>query len=164
MLRKWVLMLTFATGAVAGLAAIGSAAADDAKEAKDAAVRAKTPLQKVMVKMDAQLKAIQKVSSSAARFKKSASGKDVTAAAEELVKLGAETRKFTEPAVAQKKPQQKWEDYTDLYVAASKDMAKVAKKKDFSEIRQAYKLLDSSCTNCHGLFRPKTGGDEFGGP
>ena len=43
-------------------------------------------------------------------------------------------------------------------------MATVARKNDYPAIKKAFKDLDNSCTNCHGLFRPKTGGDEFGSP
>ena len=126
--------------------------------------KAKSPLQKIMNKMEDQTKAIQKVASSAARFKKAGKGKDIVPAAEELVKLGKATRKFTEPAVTQKKPQKKWDEYTDQYILASEEMGKVAKKGDFQEVRKALKSLDLSCSNCHGLFRPKTGGDDFGTP
>ena len=162
MLRKWVLLLTSAAGAIACLAAVAWVAGD-AREAKAAAdEQAKSPLQKIMVKMDEQTKAIQKVSSSLARFKKAGSGQDLVPAAEQLAKLGEDTRKFTEPAEAVKKPQQKWDEYTDQYILAAGEMAKAAKKKDFQEIRKAFKSLDQACTNCHGLFRPKTGGDEFG--
>ena len=162
MRRKWFLLLTFATGAVVGLAAIGSAD-DDAKESKATADQAKTPLQKVMVKMDEQLKAIQKVSSSAARFKKS-NKKELVPLAKELIKEGAETKKFTGPAEELKKPRKKWEEYSDQYVVVAEEMLKIVEHGDYQEVRKGLKNLDLSCSNCHGMFRPKSGGDDFGNP
>ncbi len=158
MSRKWVLLLSVALGTAAGLAAVSSVAADDT----DAKAKAKSPIQKLMIKMEEQTKAIQATISSPARFKKAGSGKDIAPAAEELVKMGKENGKFTEPAVSQKKPQQKWVEYNAAFVLASEEMIKSAKKKDYQDLRKALKSLDSSCSNCHGLFRPKTGGDEFG--
>ena len=163
MLRNRVLPLTFATGVVACLAALTSAA-DDAGKAPGAGDTPKSPLQKAMVKMEDQTKAIRAVSTSPGRFKKSAQGKELVKAAEDLITLSTETRKYTEPAETLKKPQAKWEEYADQCLAASKEMAAVTKKKDYAGVRKALKELDNACTNCHGLFRPKTGGDEFGNP
>ena len=169
MIRKWVLLLPFATGVIACVAAVSSFAGDE-KATTGAGDQAKTPLQKIMNKMDDQTKAILKAASSAARFKKSGSGPEILNAAEELVKYGEETRKFTEPAETQKKPQKKWDEYTDLYIAAIEEMGKAARKKDFNQIRKAFKTLDSSCSNCHGpsARRPaattSTRDDTPGGP
>lgn len=163
MLRNRVVLLASAAGVVACLAAVSSVA-DDAGKSAAADAAAKSPLQKGMVKMEDQTKAIRAVSTSPGRFKKSAQGKDLVLAAEDLVRLSKETRKFTEPAVALKKPQAKWEEYADQCLAASQEMVGASRKKDYAGVRKALKELDNSCTNCHGLFRPKTGGDEFGNP
>src|SRR4051794_6551973 len=102
MLRDRILLLTLAAGATACLAAVSSLA-DDAGTAPSAADAVKTPLQKAMVKMEDQAKAIRALTTSPGRFKKAAAGKEVAKGAEDLVKLSKETRKYTEPASALKK-------------------------------------------------------------
>lgn len=165
MLYKRVMPSIAVAFAVACLAAVAWAAGDEPKgDPAPGDSAAKTPLQKIMIRMEDQTKAIQKVASSPARFKKAGSGKDIVPAAEELLQLGKDSRKFTEPAEKQKKPQKRWDEYTDQYIVASEAMIKVAKKKDYQEVRKALKALDLSCSNCHGLFRPKKGGDEFDTP
>ncbi|MCA1685181.1 MAG: cytochrome c, partial [Planctomycetia bacterium] len=135
-------------------------AADDPP--KSASGKEKTPLQTIMIKMEDQTKAVRSLTSSAARFKKAGQGKGILPAAEALVKLAGRTRKFTEPAEVQKKTRKKWDEFTDQHLLASGRLVEVARKNDFAGIRQALKGVDNSCTNCHGLFRPKTGGDDFG--
>ncbi len=163
MLRNRLLSVTLTAGAVACLAAVASVA-DGAGKAPSAADAAKTPLQKAMVKMEDQTKAIRALTTSPGRFRKSAGGKTIVTGAEDLVKLAKETRGYTEPAEKLKKPQSKWEEYADQCLAASREMADVARKNDYNGVRKALKDLDNSCTSCHGLFRPKTGGDDFGSP
>ncbi len=149
MSRKWAVFAVTA-GLVAGLGALRSRAADDGKE--------KSPLAKIMVKVEAETKAIGDVTASAAKFKKTGAER-IGPAAEKLVEYGKETRKFTEPAEAQKQPIAKWNAMTDEYIAASEKMSKAAKKGELRDLRKAMTDLNKTCTNCHGAFRPKTGDD-----
>ena len=113
-----------------------------------------------MVKIEEETKAIRDVTASAAKFKK-VGAKDIGPAAAKLAEYGKETRKFTEPAEAQKQPLAKWNAMTDEYIAASQGMGKAAEEGALGDLRKAVTALEKTCTNCHGAFRPKSG-DDFG--
>ena len=150
MVSKWS-ALALSAGCIAGLVALQTRAEDDDKE--------KSPLARIMVKIDQQTKAVGKICSSTDKFKASGNGKAILPAAESLAELGKESRKFTEPSEAMKQPIAKWNAMTDEYIAASKALGAVAKKGNLADIRKAFKGLNTTCSNCHGAFRPKAGDD-----
>lgn len=148
MLSKWP-ALALSASCIAGLGAFPTRAEDEEK----------SPLAKIMVKIDEQTKAIGAACSSTAKFKASGKGKPIPPAAVTLAELGKETRKFTEPAEQMKQPIAKWNAMTDEYIVVAKAMEKAGKRGNLPEILKAYKALNNSCSNCHGAFRPKVGDD-----
>ena len=148
MSRKWAVFAVTAA-CVVGLGALRSWAGDD---------KEKSPLGKIMVKMEEETKAIRDVTASAAKFKK-VGAKGIGPAAAKLVEYGKESKKFKEPAEEQKQPLAKWNAMSDEYVTASEGIAKAAEKGELRDLRKAVTALEKTCTNCHGAFRPKTGDD-----
>ena len=148
MLSKWS-ALALSASCIAGLGAFQTRAEDEEK----------SPLAKIMVKVDLQTKAVGKICSSTATIKEPGSSKAIGLAAEALAELGKQTKPFTEPAEAAKQPVAKWNAMTEEYIAASKALGKASKKGTPAEIRKAFKGLNTACSNCHGAFRPKSGDD-----
>jgi cytochrome c556 len=145
MLRRWVVLAVVAS-CVASLAASVSIAGDK-----------NSPLAKIMKKIDAESKKIRDATSAAPKFKKAQ--KEVAASAEQLTKLGKQTREFKEPAEQQKKPFEKWTGFTDQYLTASQEIAKASAKGDLAAAKKGWTNLNNSCSNCHGAFRPEVGDD-----
>ncbi len=149
MFRRCVLLSTAACAvALALLTAGGSFAGDDED---------KSPLAKMMKKIDVQTKLIREGTKSLTKFKKANNGKDVAKAAAELAKFTKDFRDMKEPSEKMKKPFAKWTDLADRYDAAAKDMEKAANKGDFTASQKAWNPLFVSCSNCHGAFRPEVG-------
>jgi len=117
----------------------------------------KSPLAKLMKKIDGQTKLVRDGTKSLTKFKKASGGKDVAKAAAELAKYTKEFRDLKEPSEKMKKPLAKWTDLADRYEAAAKDMEKAASKGDFAASQKAWNPLYASCSNCHGAFRPEVG-------
>src|SRR4051794_7880794 len=115
------------------------------------------PLKKLMKTIDARTKTIRDATSTTAKFKGAGNGKDLVPVADELAKLGKETRGFKEPSEATKKPYDKWVDMNDRFVAAAGEVAKAARKGDLFGTRKAWSALNLTCSNCHGAFRPEVG-------
>jgi cytochrome c556 len=145
MSRTWAIMI-FAAGTVAVLA-VATTRADDDDEAK-------SPLAKIMKKIDSETKAIKAATATNKRFKESGKSKDVVASAKTLIDLGKQTRKFEEPSKKMNKPFEKWTDLTDRYIHAAEAIIQVAQKGDINGTRKAYTSLNNACSNCHGAFRP----------
>jgi hypothetical protein len=143
--------VTCAVSLAALALALGASAAagDDDKE--------KSPLAKLMVKIDAKTKLIREGTKSLTKFKKAGGGKDVAKAAAELASYTKEFRDVKEPSEKMKKPFSKWTDLADRYETAAKDMEKAASKGDFTASQKAWNPLYASCSNCHGAFRPEVG-------
>jgi cytochrome c556 len=147
MSRKWF-ALALTAGGIAGLGLIPGRAEDEVK----------SPLAKVMVKIDDHTKSVGAICSSTSKFKSAGNGKEIIPAAEALIELGKETRKFPPPEAA-KQPLAKWKAMTEEYITASQVLDKAAKKGNLPDIRKAFKSLNNTCSNCHGAFRPKAGDD-----
>jgi cytochrome c556 len=113
-----------------------------------------SPLHKLMEKVQVQNATILKGVRNPVQFKKSQ--EDVVKAAQELGKLGKEAKDFTEPAKEQKQPQEKWASMMEKFVKESDNFAKKAEEKDVKQIdvKNAYKDVQKSCTDCHDIFRP----------
>jgi cytochrome c556 len=150
MFRRYAI-LGATTGAVAlaslALAAGASRAQDDDPD--------KSPLAKLMKKIDSETKRVREGTKSITKFKKANNGKDVAKAAAQLVKFAPEFRDVKGPSEKMKKPFSKWTDLADRYLTAAKDMEKAASKGDFTAAQKAWQPLYVSCSNCHGAFRPE---------
>jgi len=121
-----------------------------------------TPLKKVMVKVQANNVIITRGTLTPAAFKKAQ--KNIVKASEELAKLGKEAKEIKDVATRAKdveKPEAKWDAYSDAFVKASEELAKVAGKSGVKpeEVKTALGILKKSCADCHGDF--KKGEDEF---
>ncbi len=112
-----------------------------------------SPLHKLMEKVQAHNSTILKGVRNPVMFKKSQD--KVVEAAKELSKLGKEARAFTEPAKEQKQPQEKWTALMDSFIKEADTFGETAAKKDIAqaEVKNAYKGVQKSCTNCHDIFR-----------
>ena len=108
-----------------------------------------------MKKIDGQTRLIREGTKSITKFKKADTSKNVAKAAGELAKYAKEFRELKEPSEKMKKPFAKATDLTDRYEAAAKDMEKAAAKGDFNASQKAWNPLYTSCSNCHGAFRPQ---------
>lgn len=150
MIRRFVMLgaVTAAVASVSLLLAVGaSLAGDDDSD--------KSPLAKMMKKIDVHTKIVRDGTKSRTRFTKNS--KDIAKAAAELAKYAKEFRDMKGPSEKMKQPFAKWTDLTDRYEVASKDMEKLALKGDFPGSQKAWKTLDNTCSNCHGAFRPEVG-------
>jgi len=134
---------------VAGLVAMGIAGAADEDE--------KSPLAKLMLKIDKETKLIRAGTKSRARFKSAQNGKDIAKVAGALAKYTKDFRDLKGPSEKMKKPFAKWTDLADRFEAAAKDMEKAASAGDFAAAQKAWNPLYASCSNCHGAFRPEVG-------
>lgn len=112
-----------------------------------------SPLHMLMEKVQASNATILKGVRTEANFKKSKD--EVVKAANELVALAKESRKFTEPAEKEKQPQAKWEEFTDAMIKESSKFAEAVAKPDMkqAEAKTAYRSVQKSCTDCHDVFR-----------
>ncbi len=112
-----------------------------------------SPLHMLMEKVQSNNATVLKGVRTAANFKKSQA--DVVTSAKELSKLAKEARKFTEPATDQKQPQAKWEELTDAMIKESDKFVELAAKTDAVQVdvKNAYKSVQKSCTDCHDVFR-----------
>lgn len=141
MLRRRI-VLSLAVGALV----VSAAWADDEE---------KSPLAKIMKKIDADFKSVRDATSTNAKFKNSGKGKKIIPTAKSLAALGKETRPFKDPSVKMKKPYDKWTDLVDRYLTATDDLIAAAQKGNLDGSRKAIAALNNSCSNCHGAFRPQ---------
>lgn len=145
MVRRVVLLSVVA--ALAPLWIVGAAADDDEK----------SPLAKLMLKIDKDTKLIREGTKSRAKFKNAHNGKDIAKAAGTLAKSTKEFRDLKGPSEKMKKPFAKWTDLADRFETAAQDMEKAASAGDFTAAQKAWNPLYVSCSNCHGAFRPEVG-------
>ena len=147
MLRTWALLSV--TAVTFALLVIGASRADDDDD--------KSPLAKIMVKIDKETKAIKNATATREKFKAAGNGKAILDSTKVLVEKGKETRKFEEPSKKMKKPLATWVDMTDRYLTSVGELSQAAKKGDLVASRKAYTALNVTCSNCHGAFRPEVG-------
>ncbi|GIW88935.1 MAG: hypothetical protein KatS3mg108_3259 [Isosphaeraceae bacterium] len=112
-----------------------------------------SPLHELMEKVQANNAVILKGVRTEANFRKSKD--DVVKAAQDLIELGKEARKATEPAQKEKQPQSRWEELTDAMIKESEKFASAVAKPDIkqADAKNAYKAVQRSCTDCHDVFR-----------
>jgi cytochrome c556 len=147
MFRTWA-RLSITAGTVASvLLAVAATRAQDDDEAK-------SPLARIMKKIDTETRAIKAATATNKSFKESGKSKAVVASARVLIDLGKQARKFEEPSKKMNKPFDKWTDLTDRYITAAGELIPVAEKGDINATRKAYTSLNNTCSNCHGAFRP----------
>jgi cytochrome c556 len=116
-----------------------------------------TPLHKLMTSVQKNDTTILKGTRTAVNYKKQQ--EDVVAAAKELAKLGAEAKKFTEPAKEKKVDQKQWEDACDAF---TKEVEKYStlladKATDQPKAKAGYREVKAKCTSCHEVFQPEEG-------
>ena len=141
MSRTWASMI-FAAGTVAVLSVAATRAEDDDET--------KSPLAKIMKKIDTETKAIKAATATNKGFKESGKSKGIVASAKTLIDLGKQAHKFEEPSKKMNKPFEKWTDLTDRYITAAEEIIQVAQKGDINGTRKAYTALNNTCSNCHG--------------
>jgi hypothetical protein len=71
----------------------------------------------------------------------------------EIVQTMAEINHFYKPKPAPKKNPKDWERFNDDMKAASKDLLEAIKARDQKRVTDAARKLNTSCTECHGVFR-----------
>jgi cytochrome c556 len=139
----------FTLAAATTLAAFGftALAAQDFGEKKE------TKTHKVMEKVQVQNGVILKGVRTPAQFSKSKD--DIVKAAKELVKLGKEAKDYTEASESQKQPQEKWVELMEKFIKETEDFTEKAEADDAkqAEIKDAYKAVQKTCSNCHDVFK-----------
>jgi cytochrome c556 len=143
MQRKWFVL---AGSMVAGLVVCaGLSSADD-----------EGPLHELMEKVNRNNAIVTKATKSETKYKKA--HKDVVKAAEELVKLGKESKPIKDAAKAArdvKDAEAKWDAMMDDFIKASEELAKVVgdAKTTVIQAKSAHTAVRKSCTPCHEVFR-----------
>jgi cytochrome c556 len=145
MKRKWA-VLAF-TSVFSALAVTAISFADDDE---------KSPLHKVMEKVQADNSKITKGVRNAVMFKKSQ--KDVVAAAEDLVKQAKEAKPLDEGAkktAGVEKAAEKWASLSDDFIKEAEEFAKFVVKDDVKQeaAKDAYKKVSKTCGACHDIFK-----------
>ena len=141
MVRKWMILgasMTFCTTLLAGF----SMADDD-----------DSPLHKLMEKVGKQNNAIKKSIRTEVAYKKAISDGSLVKVTDELIKLGKESRAFTEPAEKEKKTQEEWTKLVDDFVAKTEKFKGVIGKGDAAAAKDSVKGINASCTSCHDVFK-----------
>jgi cytochrome c556 len=112
-----------------------------------------SPLHKLMEKVSAKNNAIGKGVRTLAAYKKAQ--KDLPGLADELIKLGKESRDATEPAKKQKKSQGEWVKLSDDFVKKTEEFKALVSKADTkqAEAKSAHNVVKASCTACHNVFK-----------
>ncbi len=112
-----------------------------------------SPLHQVMEKVQKNNSAVLRGVRNTASYKKSQ--EDVAEAAVALVKLAKEARPLgKEVSEAQKKEVKEWETLTDAWILESEKFSKlVTDKAEQPAVKDAYKAVSKTCTNCHEVFR-----------
>jgi cytochrome c556 len=147
MVGRKIFTVVAASAAVGILLGLSSVVAQDDND---------SPLHKLMTKVQQNDTTILKGTRTAVNYKKQKD--DVVKAAEELAKLGKESRKFTEPAKEKKKPQKDWEDKSDAFVKEVEAFAGTLANKDTDQVKAkaAYKAVKQKCADCHDIYKPDT--------
>jgi len=154
--RKWIGFAVVATlVAASGLASRLSVAQDQKNHDEP-----KTPLGKIMEKVQKLNIALNRTTGTAERFKKAQ--KDVEKDAAELAEL-AKLAKDGKPlkqaylknAKNESAPQKKWDDIMDAFAKTSKDLADAAAKEgaDQKKVKKQFQLVKKTCSDCHTVFR-----------
>lgn len=143
MQRKWF-VLTASMAAGLALCAGLSVADED------------SPLHKLMEQVQAKNTVITKGTRTETAYKKGR--KEVLKAAEELVKLGKESKPMKDAAKKArdvKDAEAKWDAMMDDFIKASEDMVKVLSNEaaDQKAAKAAHTAVKKSCTPCHDVFR-----------
>ena len=141
--RKWIALA--ASVSLSLTMAGGLTMADDQEEG--------TPLHKVMEQVQKNNSAVLRGVRNSASYKKSQ--EDVAEAGVKLLKLAKEARSMgKEVAEAQKKEVAEWEKLTDEWISETEKFNKlIADKAEQSDVKDAYKVVSKTCTNCHEVFR-----------
>ena len=140
MLRKWTTLAAAVTGVI--IAASGLSFADE-----------DSPMHKLMEKVNAKNGAITKGVRTAVAYKKAQ--KELPAIADELIKLGKESRDMDESVKKQKKSMAEWQKLTDDYIKACEQFKEIVSKSSTkqTEAKSAHTQLKATCTACHNVFR-----------
>lgn len=136
-------MVLAATAITAALMATGYSAARDED----------SPLHKLMEKVQVKNAAILKGVRNQVNFKKSQ--KDIVTAAKDLNKFAKEAKDLPpdEAKPAEKKAQ--WDSLMDDFIKQAADFGDAAEKADAQQpdIKNQYKKVQKTCTDCHKVFR-----------
>jgi len=148
MKRKWITLavsLSLALGL--GLSAAAFTGPADDKE---------TELGKIMEKVQKNKGVLTKGVRIVAAYKKQR--EDVKAAAEEWVKLSADTKPHKEAAKAAKDvpdAEKKWDELCEAWGNEAKKLAEIASKADSDQkdAKAQLSTTNKTCTDCHTVFR-----------
>jgi cytochrome c556 len=115
----------------------------------------KTPLGKIMEKMNKHNSTIIKGTRSQVYFAKSR--KDVEKSAKEIVKFAKEAKPIKD-AVAKAKiaePQKKWDEYMDELIKSSAKLGEISAKLAavYDDAKKAFTVVKKACADCHTDFR-----------
>ena len=141
MVRKW--MILGASLAICTTMLAGFSVADDDD----------SPLHKLMEKVGKGNNAIKKATRTEVAYKKAVSDGSLAKHADELIKLGKESRDFKEPAEKEKKSQDEWTKLVDDYVAKVEKFKGVIAKGDVAAAKDSVKAIGSTCSACHDVFK-----------
>lgn len=141
--RKWIALA--ASVSLSLIMVGGLTMADDQEEG--------TPLHKVMEQVQKNNSAVLRGVRNTASYKKSE--EEVAEAGKNLLKLAKEARPLgKEVAEAQKKEIAEWEKLTDEWIKETEKFNQlIADKSEQPAIKDGYKVVSKTCTNCHEVFR-----------
>lgn len=113
-----------------------------------------SPLHKIMEKVQVKNAAILKGVRNQVNFKKSQ--KDIVAAAKDLNKYAKEAKELPPDEAKPAEMKAKWNALMDDFIKEAGDFGDAAEKDDAQQlaIKNQYKKVQKTCTDCHKVFRP----------
>jgi cytochrome c556 len=139
--RKWTTLAAVVTAVT--LTATGLSMAGDED----------SPVHKLMEQVNAKSNVIKKAIRTSVSYKKAQ--QDVVKSVDELIVLGKKAREFKEPSEKQKKTFAEWQKLCDEFVKKTEEYKGIVANTSTTQeqAKKAFGMVNTSCTNCHTVFR-----------